>query len=95
VALGLALAAALGLLSDLGYAAPRREGSELGVTLKHRGRVSDECRELSAEEQAERARHVRRERFCARERSPVRPRVKVDGERVVERAYPTSAGPAA
>jgi coenzyme F420-reducing hydrogenase delta subunit len=90
VALALGVAGALGVVSDLGYAAPRPEGSELVVTFKHPGHVSDECRELSPEEQAARPRHMRRERICARERAPVRLRVTLDGERVVERSYPPS-----
>jgi hypothetical protein len=80
-------AAGMGVVSDLGYAAPRIEGSELVVTFKHPGRVGENCRELSEQEKAALPAHMRRDRICDRARSDVRLRVTVDGERVLERAY--------
>lgn len=70
----------VGLVSDLGYAAPVSAGSELVVTFKHPGQVSEECRELTAEEKSQRPIHMRRDEVCERRRSPVRLRVRVDGE---------------
>jgi len=70
----------VGLVSDLGYAAPVPSGSELVVTFKHPGQVSEECRELTAEEKSQRPVHMRQDEICERKRSPVRLRVHVDGE---------------
>lgn len=88
VALALVVAAVLGVVSDLGYAAPAVDGSELAITFKHPGRVSEECRELTEEEQASRPAHMRQERICERARSPVRLRVSVDGERLIDSTHP-------
>jgi len=82
------VAAGLGVVSDLGYAAPRIEGSELVVTFKHPGRIAEACRELSEAEKAHRPVHMRQEQICARRRSPVRLRVSLDGKAVLEQAYP-------
>jgi ferredoxin/coenzyme F420-reducing hydrogenase delta subunit len=82
------LVGAIGVVSDLGYAAPRREGSELVVTLKHPGKVGENCRELSPEELAQRPVHMRRAQICDRARASVRLRVSVDGVRVIEESVP-------
>jgi ferredoxin len=82
------VAGGVGLVSDLGYAAPRTEGSELVVTFKHPGQVSENCRELSEEEIARRPVHMRQEKICDRDRAPVRMRVSIDGGTVVESSFP-------
>ena len=90
VALAFAVAAAVGVVSDLGYAAPRPDGAELVVTFKHPGRTSDDCRELTPEELAALPVHMRQQKVCARRRSPVRLRVSLDGQPLLARSYPPS-----
>jgi ferredoxin/coenzyme F420-reducing hydrogenase delta subunit len=82
------VAGGVGAVSDLGYAAPTVDGSELVVTFKHAGQVSENCREFSEEEKAQRPAHMRRDRICDRERASVRMRVRVDGERLHQASYP-------
>jgi ferredoxin len=86
--LAVIVAAGLGVVSDLGYAAPSLEGSELVVSLKHPGAVSENCRALSEAEKAKLAPHMRRDEVCERRRSAVRLRVVVDGETSVDTLYP-------
>jgi coenzyme F420-reducing hydrogenase delta subunit/NAD-dependent dihydropyrimidine dehydrogenase PreA subunit len=93
--LGAAVLAALvaggvGLASDLGYSAPRPEGSELVVTFKHPGQTSERCRDVTPEEQAKLPPHMRRDRICDRHRPDVRLRVSVDGAVVRESSHPPS-----
>ena len=83
-------AAPVGLLSDLSYAAPRVEGSELVVSFKHPGQLSENCRKVSAAELAKMPVHMRREEVCERARSAVRLRVMVDGAQSVEVTVPPS-----
>jgi NAD-dependent dihydropyrimidine dehydrogenase PreA subunit/coenzyme F420-reducing hydrogenase delta subunit len=87
VALAALLAIGLGLVSDLGYAAPGMAGSELVVTFKHPGQMSENCREFTPEELAALPAHMRREKVCDRARGSVRLRVPVDGERRVDGTY--------
>lgn len=84
---GVALAALLGGVSVLGYASPRFGGSQLLVSFKHPGQLSEQCRELGEEEKARRPVHMRQARVCERQRSPVRLRVAVDGAPVLEKTY--------
>jgi ferredoxin/coenzyme F420-reducing hydrogenase delta subunit len=78
----------IGLVSDLGYATPTVEGSELVVTFKHPGQISENCRDLTEEELAARPVHMRQARICDRDRAPVRLRVSVDGATVMESSFP-------
>jgi ferredoxin len=82
------IAGGLGLVSDLVYAAPRLAGSELVVSFKHPGEVSENCRELTPEEIAKRPVHMRQDRVCDRARASVRLRVELDGKRVVDATVP-------
>jgi ferredoxin/coenzyme F420-reducing hydrogenase delta subunit len=82
------IAAGLGLVSDLVYAAPRIEGSELVVSFKHPGQVAENCRDFTPEELAQRPVHMRQERVCDRSRADVRLRVSVDGRRAVDATLP-------
>ena len=82
------VAGLVGLVSDLGYAAPPVAGSELVVTFSHPGRVGEDCRVLSPEEQAERPVHMRQEEICERRRAPVRLAVALDGVAIVETTFP-------
>jgi ferredoxin/coenzyme F420-reducing hydrogenase delta subunit len=77
-----------GLVSDLVYAAPRLEGSELVVTFKHPGQVGEQCRTLTPEELEATPVHMRRAEVCARARADVRLQVRVDGERVMQASFP-------
>ncbi len=70
------------------YASPVPAGSELVVTFKHPGQVSERSREISKEELEKTPVHMRRARIYERERAPVRMQVRVDGRAVVDRIYP-------
>jgi len=74
----------VGVASDLGYASPQPSGSELVVSFKHPGRMSENCEEVSEEELADIPVHMRQARKCERARAAVRLRVHVDGQPVVE-----------
>jgi quinol-cytochrome oxidoreductase complex cytochrome b subunit/coenzyme F420-reducing hydrogenase delta subunit/Pyruvate/2-oxoacid:ferredoxin oxidoreductase delta subunit len=86
--LALIVAGLVGLVSDLGYAAPPVAGSELVVSFSHPGRVSEDCRALTPEEQAERPIHMRQAEVCERRRAPVRLAVALDGTPIVETSFP-------
>lgn len=73
--------------SDLGYQVPAAP-AELVVSFKHPGRADEQCRRVPDEELARLPAHMRREMVCERGRSPVRMRLKVDGEVRLEKAYP-------
>lgn len=88
--LAVVVAAGIGLGSDLGYSAPQPEASELVVTFKHPGRTSEECRDVSPEEQAKLPPHMRRDRICDRHRPDVRLRISIDGQVVSESSHPPS-----
>jgi hypothetical protein len=77
----------MGLVSDAVYAAPRAEGSELVVSFKHPGAVSENCHTLSEEDLAAKPVHMRKPVVCERERAPVRLAVLVDGSPVVEKSF--------
>jgi coenzyme F420-reducing hydrogenase delta subunit/Pyruvate/2-oxoacid:ferredoxin oxidoreductase delta subunit len=80
----IACAGLLGLVSDLGYTAPRIDGSEFVVSLKHPGLASENCRDLTEQELASKPVHMRKTRVCERTRSPVRLRVAIDGVTALE-----------
>jgi coenzyme F420-reducing hydrogenase delta subunit/NAD-dependent dihydropyrimidine dehydrogenase PreA subunit len=82
------VAGLLGAFSQLGYATPRGEGSELVVSFKHPGQLEENCRELTEEELARRPIHMRQTQICDRARASVRLRVSVDGVPVMEQSYP-------
>jgi ferredoxin len=86
-ALAVLVAALLGLVSDLGYAAPHITGSELVVSFKHPGEVSEHCHTLSDEEKATLPAHMRRDKVCDRRRADVRLRVEIDEQLVLDRSY--------
>jgi ferredoxin/coenzyme F420-reducing hydrogenase delta subunit len=90
VALALLVAAVVGAGSDQVYATPAFSGSELVVAFKHPGRESENCRELTEEEQAKLPVHMRREKICDRARASVRMRVRVDGRLLLDSVYPPS-----
>ncbi|HXV36615.1 MAG TPA: hydrogenase iron-sulfur subunit [Myxococcota bacterium] len=86
----LVFAAVLGLASDFAYTAPRIDGSQLVVSLKHPGLASENCRDLTPEELAATPVHMRKPRVCERERLPVRLRVSIDGAFALERSVEPS-----
>ncbi len=86
--LAVVVAGGLGLVSDLGYAAPGVDDSELVVTFKHPGQTSENCRDLTEEEKARRPVHMRKDRICDRRRSSVRLWVTLDGATVLKSSYP-------
>jgi ferredoxin len=93
-ALGIAAAALAGLLaavvgagSRAGYASPNVPGSELVVTFKHPGQVSEEFHVFTPQELAKIPVHMRRARSYRRARANVRLRVQIDGRMAVERSF--------
>jgi coenzyme F420-reducing hydrogenase delta subunit/Pyruvate/2-oxoacid:ferredoxin oxidoreductase delta subunit len=82
--LAIVCAGTMGVVSDLGYAAPGMDGSQLVISLKHPGAVSENCRDLTEEEIAARPVHMRKPRECERMRASVRLLVNVDGVPVVQ-----------
>lgn len=86
--LGIVIAAGLGASTAVGYRTPTLPGSELVVSFKHSGGLSENCRDLSEEEKAALPAHMRRDRVCDRARNDIRLRVEVDGAAVIETVYP-------
>jgi hypothetical protein len=82
--LGIVCAGAMGAVSNLGYAAPRIDGSEFVISLKHPGMVGENCHDVSEEELAATPVHMRKKRVCERMRPPVRLRVAIDGKIALE-----------
>jgi len=68
----------LGLASDLTYVAPRIDGSQFVVSLRHPGMATENCRDLTPEELASTPVHMRAKQICERTRPPVRLRVSID-----------------
>lgn len=85
-----ALLLATWLPSTLPYATAADGEPHLVVSFKHAGAAKERCRELSAEELAEKPAHMRQPRVCERERAAVTMVVVVDGTTVVERRYEPS-----
>lgn len=85
--LAVAVAGGLGAANEWPHRVAGPASSELVVTFKHPGSISENCRTLSNEEKARMPVHMRRNEICERRRSDVRLRVAVDGDTVVERAY--------
>jgi len=88
--LSLVFGGAMGLVSDLVYATPQIGGSELVVSFKHPGAVSEDCRTLSEEELAATPVHMRKPVVCERARASVRLVIRVDGTSAVEASFPPS-----
>jgi coenzyme F420-reducing hydrogenase delta subunit/Pyruvate/2-oxoacid:ferredoxin oxidoreductase delta subunit len=82
--LAAACAGLMGMISDSGYAGPGIDGSELVISLKHPGTVSENCRDLTEEELAATPIHMRKAHVCERMRPPVRLRVTIDGITALE-----------
>lgn len=85
--LAVVVSVGLGASTAIGYRAPVMPGSELVVSFKHPGSLSEDCRVLSEEEKLKLPAHMRRDRICDRARSDVRLRVEIGGETVLERSY--------
>lgn len=81
-----ALSAGVVAVSEAPYAPPALEGSELVVSFKHPGQVSERTREVTEAEKAAMLPHMRRDVITERRRAPVRLRVRVDGQLALERA---------
>ena len=89
VGVGLAVVTSVlvGLLSLGPYRSALSPEPRLVVSLKHPGQVGEDCRAVSAEEQAAMPIHMRRAEVCERRRADVRIQVDVDGERVLDATY--------
>jgi len=85
-AVATAFGALIAFASDRPFAAAPVP-TELVVSFKHPGRVSEHCRKIDEAEKARLPPHMRRDEICDRMRSPVRLQVAVDGATVLERAY--------
>jgi coenzyme F420-reducing hydrogenase delta subunit len=87
---GLALAAGLGAVtfafSNLPYRTPHSAQPELVVSFNHSGALT-EARKLTEEELASRLPHMRAQVNVTRRRVPVRLRVQVDGQTVLDQSY--------
>lgn len=59
----------------------------LRLSFRHPGKIATDCRQRTAEELAKLPPQLRTEMDCARERSPVRVRVDLDGEMLFDRVY--------
>lgn len=81
------VAVAVGAASDVPYQSPVLTGSELVVTFKHPGMISENCRELTPEELEKTPVHMRKAKICDRERSSVRLKILVDGQPLREATY--------
>ena len=75
-------------MSDLRYASPVVDHSELVVSFSHPGESAENCRTLSEAELAEIPRHMRKPVQCDRGRSAVRLAVRIDGVEVVRKSIP-------
>ena len=84
----LVFAALTGVVSDWGYASPRRDNSELVVSFSHPGASTKNCRTLSEAELTEIPRHMRKPIQCDRSRAAVRLLVQIDGVEVVHKSIP-------
>jgi len=87
VLVGAALLAVLLAGSNVPYAGPPPVSAGLVVSFRHAGQAGEHCRDLSAEEIARQPKHMRQQRICERGRAPVRLRVVLDGQKVLERSY--------
>ncbi|MBI4517533.1 MAG: hydrogenase iron-sulfur subunit [Deltaproteobacteria bacterium] len=84
---GLCTATVAGL-SAVPYAPPARSVPELVVSFKHPGNRESACHKPTAAELEALPVHMRPETICPRRRPPVRLQVRVDGQLLVDRAYP-------
>ena len=91
IAAALALAVALGAVtfafSNLPYRTAHSSTPELVVSFNHHGAIL-EPRKLTSEELEKRLPHMRAQVNASRERVPVRLRVQVDGQTVLDQVYP-------
>jgi ferredoxin/coenzyme F420-reducing hydrogenase delta subunit len=87
VALALVLGAVTFAFSNLPYRTAHSSAPELVVSFNHHGAIL-EPRKLTKEELAKRLPHMRAQVNVTRERVPVRLRVQVDGQTVLDQAYP-------
>lgn len=90
IAAAIALAAGLGAMtfafSDLPYRTPHSSQPELVVSFNHSGAIL-EARKLTKEELDKRLPHMRAQVNVTRERVPVRLRVQVDGQTLLDQSY--------
>jgi hypothetical protein len=71
-----------------GYRLLERDQALLRLSFSHAGKVSTECRQRSPEELAKMQPQMRTPLDCQRERSPVQVRLVLDGQVLVDQAYP-------
>jgi coenzyme F420-reducing hydrogenase delta subunit/ferredoxin len=88
--LALIFAALTGVGSDLGYASPKIDHSELVVSFSHPGLSGENCRTLSDAELAKIPVHMRKPVQCDRTRSAVRLAVRIDGVEILNKSIPPS-----
>lgn len=61
--------------------------SMLRVSFRHPGQIVEGCRELTPEEKERLPKHMRADKICSRERSPVRLVVTLSGKTLLDRSY--------
>jgi ferredoxin/coenzyme F420-reducing hydrogenase delta subunit len=86
LALAVSLAAITVSFSSLPYRSPLSSQPELVVSFMHRGEAIEQ-RAPTKEELAKRLPHMRAQVNLSRERAPVRLRITVDGQNVLDRTY--------
>lgn len=86
-AVGLVAAAVTGIGAELPYWSPETADSELVVSFKHPGQVSEDCRAVSEDDQAARPIHMRQAEICERQRADVRLALRIDDEPVLSQTY--------
>lgn len=72
------------------YQPPRQQGSGLVFSFRHPGRIDERCTPVSEEENAKRPVHMRKAEECSRGRQPVRVKVELDGQVLLQKAYPAA-----
>lgn len=87
IVLAMLSAGVMGVVSDFSYATPVAEGSELVVSFKHPGAISENCRDLSAAEIEAVPIHMRHKQDCERLRASVRLLVEVDGKESLRQTF--------
>ncbi|MBI2926933.1 MAG: hydrogenase iron-sulfur subunit [Verrucomicrobia bacterium] len=85
--LAVALGAVTYAFSELAYRTPHNSAPEFVISFNHRGEAGQPQRQLTKEELDKRLPHMRAQITTVRHRVPVRLRVHVDGQQVLDQSY--------
>lgn len=78
---------AIALLSSFTYHYDSDTVSMLRVSFRHPGQIMEGCRELTPEEKERLPKHMRADKICSRERSPVRLVLTLSGKTLLDKSY--------